>query len=79
VENVREMIVHCLNELKADGIYHPREGCACLKEDLEPCGNITLDCEPGWRRTCEECWNWFLVGYSDDIGTRKCPACRGLL
>lgn len=36
-----------------DGIYQPGE-CACLVDDMYPCGERHSDCRPGWRELCDE-------------------------
>lgn len=38
-----------------DGLYSPGE-CACLIEDLYPCGERHKDCRPGYKGNCtDEC------------------------
>lgn len=31
------------------GLFHYREGCGCLINDLAPCGEDHSNCELGWR------------------------------
>lgn len=34
------------------GLYNEGE-CACEKADLAPCGQIGMDCTPGYRAPCD--------------------------
>ena len=34
-----------------DGLFSPDE-CACLLDDLEPCGEVQGDCRAGYKTEC---------------------------
>lgn len=36
-----------------DGLYSPGE-CACLVDDLYPCGKRQDDCTPGYKGDCDD-------------------------
>ena len=38
-----------------DGLYLPGE-CACLIDDLRPCGELDQACKPGYRVEPDEEW-----------------------
>uniref|UniRef100_A0A6M3M4H4 Uncharacterized protein n=1 Tax=viral metagenome TaxID=1070528 RepID=A0A6M3M4H4_9ZZZZ len=44
-----------------DGLFFPGE-CGCEIDDLAPCGESCLDCEPGYKRVCEleEEYNFYI-------------------
>ena len=49
--DVEQMVEQYLRENGYDGLYSRGE-CACLVEDLAPCGQIQGDCEAGFKVTC---------------------------
>lgn len=51
---VKEIIKKYLDENGYDGLYCP-DLCACKSDDLAPCDNLTLECEPGFIRHCDSC------------------------
>jgi len=50
--NVRELLAEALVRHKFDGLYNEKEGCACLPDDLAPCGNDPWPCHPGYKTPC---------------------------
>ena len=50
--NVLEIIKEYLIQNGYDGLYNTAGECACLVEDLAPCSESCLDCEPGYRGPC---------------------------
>ena len=40
--NAREMLIKQLQDLGADGLCNPEEGCGCGMDDLAPCGCLNL-------------------------------------
>lgn len=50
-----------LTEHGYDGLYcmtptiDPDTGCACSKDDLAPCGEISGSCRPGVKSRCDDC------------------------
>ena len=61
---VREMLVRALEQLGADGLCHPHEGCGCSIDDLGLCDAVNLrDCvaarrvdPPEWAESYEDDW-----------------------
>ena len=49
--NVLKIVSDYLVANGFDGLYY--DGCGCVVGDLEPCGEIRADCEPGVRRPCD--------------------------
>lgn len=47
--NVSKIVAEWLRANGYDGLYCPHEPCGCEVDDLGPCGEICLDCEPGHR------------------------------
>lgn len=51
--NVLDMVREFLEGHDFDGLANPDAGCACLLEDLAPCGEINGDdCIAGYRVPC---------------------------
>lgn len=55
-KTVRSIVNDYLQLHGYDGLFYPGE-CACLLDDLMPCGGDSIPhCEPGYRTECpEEC------------------------
>lgn len=51
---VEQIIKDHLEENKLDGLYNSCIDCACLKDDLAPCGQIRLKCRAGVKVMCNE-------------------------
>ena len=49
--NCKQIIEAYLREHGFDGLWCPGE-CACLLDDLMPCGEGCGSCEPGYRVPC---------------------------
>lgn len=49
--DVRQIIEAHLVENGFDGLFYPGE-CSCVRGDIAPCGNISLDCKPGYTVPC---------------------------
>lgn len=49
----REMIRKYLKDNDYDGLFSNEGECACVPDDLCPCGEPPLDCEAGYRQTCD--------------------------
>ena len=54
--DIKEIITKHLKDNKFDGLFYPSE-CACLVEDLMPCGEPHIECEAGYKSTCKKCDN----------------------
>jgi len=68
---ILEIVREYLKENGYDGLYQPGE-CACLIEDLMPCGQPTSDCEAGYKVPCEGGDDCPLEGNCDyHIGPEK--------
>ena len=56
--NVGNILKEYLETNGYDGIYNPCEECACLPNDLAPCGSLQPECRPGhfdptYEKECE--------------------------
>ena len=65
--SVREIVRKHLECEGYDGLFNEAGECACLKEDLAPCGCMNELCEEGYRVDCTGCeWDngphWHIVG-----------------
>jgi hypothetical protein len=47
---VKEILIEYLKEKGFTGLCS--ESCGCTLDDLAPCGEFYLDCQPGYRRDC---------------------------
>ena len=45
--DVKEILEQWLNEYGYDGLFSQGE-CACLSDELAPCGESCLECQPGY-------------------------------
>ena len=52
--NIRDMIKQFLKENGYDGLCNCDNDCACLKDDIAPCGEICGDCFAGYYRKATE-------------------------
>ena len=51
---IEEIVCAWLQKNGYDGLYNNVGECACLVDDLAPCGHLnTEDCEPGYRINCD--------------------------
>ena len=53
--NVIDIVRKGLREDGYDGLYSENGECACLVEDLTPCGEIGSECTAGWKEDCKDC------------------------
>lgn len=51
--DVRTIMAQRLKQLGLDGLCSPDCECACLVDDLAPCGAIPADCVAGKRIPCD--------------------------
>jgi hypothetical protein len=72
---VIKIITEYLEQHKFDGLYQPGE-CACLKDDLAPCGQVDNECEPGYRTDAPEgsSCKWHIGAKNSD---NECYMCCG--
>ena len=49
--NVRQIVKQWLKKKGYDGLYSSSE-CACMADDLMPCGEYYSDCESGYLCPC---------------------------
>ncbi len=54
VMDVRQIVSNWLEVNGYDGLFQPGE-CACKNDDLYPCGEMTLDCQPGYLKPAGNC------------------------
>lgn len=45
---IKEIIAKHLTDNGFDGLVYPGE-CGCEVDDIAPCGEYCLDCEPGYK------------------------------
>ena len=55
---VSDILKTWLEEHEYEGLYNPVEKCACLLEDLAPCGAIWPECRPGYKEPCDESYEF---------------------
>lgn len=59
-ETVLEMVRYRIVEIGHDGLYNEHGECACLLDDLAPCGCVSEYCESGVKAPCpgqgEDCF-----------------------
>lgn len=68
--SVREIVRKHLEREGYDGLFNEVGECACLRDDLAPCGSMNELCEEGYRVECAdpECefhddkGHWHMVG-----------------
>lgn len=65
---VREILKNYLKENRYDGLQFDAE-CACVIEDLAPCGNSWEACEPGYLQPCDCGEHDYHIGPEIPIGT----------
>lgn len=73
--DVRQIVSDWLGANGYDGLFQPGE-CACKKDDLYPCGEMMLDCRPGYLKPAESCpvHDWHIGSKSCD---NTCGECHG--
>jgi hypothetical protein len=66
---ILDMVHSYLKEHKFDGLFNC-DGCACLTDDLAPCGEISEDCVAGYRHNypdhhcpCGEGCSWHIESF----------------
>lgn len=70
-----EIIAEYLKANNYDGLYSECgcDGCACEIDDLAPCGESSLGCNPGYKQPCDCGDHDFHIGISsaEDIHDAK--------
>jgi hypothetical protein len=74
VEPITGIVLEIIRNRGADGLLNASVECACLADDLAPCGGIQQECVIGYRRICA-CGDWFMVPSRESTGD-KCEVCR---
>ena len=71
--NIKQLIQRELAKNEMDGLGNTDLGCACVYDDLAPCGHVQLDCVMGKKVPCPtECGD-----HDWHIEEREfCPECR---
>jgi hypothetical protein len=72
VITVLEIVRSYLEQNGYDGLYDPGE-CACLKDDLAPCGQIGHSCEPGYQYAGHDPDYDWMIGPASDRDAAKVP------
>lgn len=67
LKNVEDIVRWFLKNMGYDGLYNEIGVCACLVNDLAPCGEIQGTCQPGYLDDCH-CGehDWHIVGKRDE-------------
>lgn len=52
LHDVEDIVMNYLRTNGYDGLCNTFSDCGCETDDLAPCGNMELDCQPGYRRPC---------------------------
>jgi len=76
---VLEIIATYLRENGYDGLCKGKaleEGCGCLLNDLAPCGEPCMHCEPGYQVPCdcEQGCQWHVSKEKEDEQEAQAPA-----
>lgn len=50
---VKEIVLAYLEQNGFDGLFNSDISCGCLKEDLEPCGQMSSNCVVGHKVKCD--------------------------
>jgi len=69
---VKEIVELYLKSNGYDGLFNPGE-CGCLINDLVPCGQISEDCEAGYKGPCR-CGehDWEIYRSKQDSQEKAC-------
>ncbi|MFA5898004.1 MAG: hypothetical protein WC829_02705 [Hyphomicrobium sp.] len=60
--DVRGIVAGYLKANGFDGLVNiENDGCGCCFPDLEPCGQMELDCQPAYKHPCKR---------------KNCPGCK---
>ncbi len=51
--NVIDIVRKALIESGHDGLFNENAECACLVDDLQPCGDDFSQCQPGYKHVPE--------------------------
>ena len=52
-KSVFEIVWQYLEDNDYDGLYNPNDDCACSKDDLEPCSQMSSECTCGYTQPCD--------------------------
>jgi len=68
--NLTGILKKWLTENKYDGLFNYECECACIIDDLVPCGDPQEDCEPGYRSPCDciDDHDWHIVPCKETDG-----------
>jgi hypothetical protein len=57
-----EFIAKGLADNEYGGLYNEEHGCACLRENLAPCGTLNCEkCKPGYLRFKVDPFEWWIT------------------
>lgn len=51
---VRQIVEAYLKENGFDGLFNTNGECACVLDDLVACGELSEDCQAGYKKPCDE-------------------------
>jgi len=63
--NCKDMVKQYLIDNNYDGLFYPGE-CACGLDDMFPCGEYMMDCEPGYKIPCPNKGDCYCEEYGED-------------
>jgi len=65
-DSVMYIVKQYLKDNGFDGLYNGDDECACVLDDLEPCGNMSSGCHAGYQFPCIGGEYDFSVGSAED-------------
>lgn len=69
MENVIDIVKESLIESGHDGLFNTDMDCACLLDDLQPCGENFAQCRPGYKHVPEQpeySYDWHVKSYKQE-------------
>lgn len=64
---VKNIVKKFLDDNGYDGLFHDND-CGCLKDELCPCDQMGVDCEPGYRIPGDEDCPFYISPNREDSG-----------
>lgn len=64
--NVIDIVKKSLIESGHDGLYNENYECACLNDELRPCGGDFACCIPGYKHSSKDTdYNYFIKDHKE--------------
>jgi hypothetical protein len=51
--DIKEIVKSYLEDNGYAGLWSPEGECACVNDDLFPCGEVFSECEAGYKAACD--------------------------